>query len=145
MAPADDSTSLPTHPPTTPGRDLRAPRAWPRLDPPPHPGDRDRAVGRSALVGGVVGALVAALILGVVSLWPSGGETDDIVAGDTPVTSPSGPVPRIDVLAVLGNVEPSVVSIQTTSGIVDGQAGAGTGIILTADGLALTNAHVVGG
>lgn len=145
MAPADDSTSLPTQPPTTPGRELRAPQAWPSLDPPPHPGDRDRAVGRSALVGGVVGALVAALILGVVALWPSGGGTDDVAAGTTPVTSASGPVPRIDVLAVLGNVEPSVVSIQTTSGIIDGQAGAGTGIILTADGLALTNAHVVGG
>ena len=48
-------------------------------------------------------------------------------------------------LAVLGNVEPSVVSIQTTSAVVEGQAGAGTGIILTSDGLALTNAHVVAG
>lgn len=145
MAPADEPTSLPTQPPTTPARELHAPAAWPRLDPPPHPGDRDRAVGRSALVGGLVGALVAALILGVVSLWPTGGGSDDAAAPDTPVTSPTGPSPRIDVLAVLGRVEPSVVSIQTTSGIIDGQAGAGTGIILTSDGLALTNAHVVGG
>ena len=145
MAPADDSTSLPTQPPTTPSRELHAPAAWPRLDPPPHPGDRDRAVGRSALVGGAVGALVAALILGIVALWPSGDTSDDAAVGNTAVTSPNGPAPDIDVLAVLGNVEPSVVSIQTTSGIIDGQAGAGTGIILTSDGLALTNAHVVGG
>ncbi len=101
-------------------------------------------MGRSALVGGLVGALVAALILGVVSLWPTGGDSEP-VASETPVTSPDGPAPRIDVLAVLGRVEPSVVSIQTTSGIAEGQAGAGTGIILTSDGLALTNAHVVAG
>ncbi|WP_436793532.1 S1C family serine protease [Actinospongicola halichondriae] len=141
----DVSSPMPTSPPPARGRELHAPSAWPRLDPPPHPGDRDRAVGRSALVGGVVGALVAALILGVVALWPtSGGETDDAAAG-APVTSPEGPAPRIDVLAVLGRVEPSVVSVLTTSEIVDGQAGAGTGIVLTSDGLALTNAHVVAG
>ena len=149
MRPADEipaADEFPAAPPTTPTRDLRAPSAWPRLDPPPHPGDRDRAVGRSALVGGTVGAVVAALILGVVSLLPTGGGDDDVSATtDTPVTSPDGLAPRIDVLAVLGNVEPSVVSIQTTSGLAEGQAGAGTGIILTADGLALTNAHVVAG
>ncbi len=136
---------MPTSPPPTPGRALHAPSAWPRLDPPPHPGDRDRAVGRSALVGGLVGALVAALILGVVSLWPGDGGGAEEASATSPVTSSSGPAPRIDVLAVLGRVEPSVVSVQTTSEVVEGQAGAGTGIILTADGLALTNAHVVAG
>lgn len=143
MPPAEE---LPVSPPTSSSRELHAPSAWPRLDPPPHPGDRDRAVGRSALVGGSVGAVVAALILGVVSLWPTGGGDDvEAASPSAPVTSPDGQAPRIDVLAVLGNVEPSVVSIQTTSGVLEGQAGAGTGIILTSDGLALTNAHVVGG
>ncbi len=102
-------------------------------------------MGRSALVGGLVGALVAALILGIVSLWPTGGGDATAATSQTPVTSPDGAAPRIDVLAVLGRVEPSVVSVQTTSDALEGQAGAGTGIILTTDGLALTNAHVVAG
>ena len=144
MAPPDRDT-IPSTPPLRPERDLRAPSAWPRLDPPAHPGDRDRAIGRSALVGGVVGSLVAALILGAVALWPSTDGGDDTGLATTPVTSPNGSAPRIDVLAVLNQVEPSVVSVQTTSEVLEGQAGAGTGIILTSDGLALTNAHVVAG
>jgi S1-C subfamily serine protease len=142
---ATDPERLPPVPPVRPERDLDAPRAWPRLDPPPHPGDRDRAVGRSALVGGTVGALVAALVLGIVALWPSGDGDPEVDSSSAPVTSPDGSSPRIDVLAVLDRVEPSVVSIRTTSGTVDGQDGAGTGIVLTESGLALTNAHVVGG
>ncbi len=143
MAPQDDPWDIGlASPPVRPDRDLRAPAAWPRLDPPPHPGDRDRAVGRSALVGGLVGAIVALVILGVAALWPTG--TADEPATAPPITS-VGPSGGVDILAVLGRVEPSVVSVQTTSEIIDGQAGAGTGIILTADGLALTNAHVVAG
>ena len=142
---ADSTASIPDAPPTATGRELRAPDAWPRLDAPPHPGDRDRVLGRAALVGGVVGALVAALILGAVSLWPDGEASEDNAGTTSPVTMPGEPAPDVDVLAVLGRVEPSVVSVQTQSEILDGRQGAGTGIILTSDGLALTNAHVVGG
>ena len=146
VADRDATDAMPAAPPLRGERELGAPSAWPRLDPPPHPGDRDRAVGRSALVGGGVGAVIAALILGVASLWPTGGDADDTRAGDAPpVTSADGPAAPIDVLAVLNRVEPSVVSVQTTSSLAEGQAGAGTGIVLTADGLVLTNAHVVGG
>lgn len=142
---ASDRDLIPSTPPTRPERDLAAPSAWPRLDPPPHPGDRDRAVGRAALVGGTVGALVAALFLGVVALWPSGSDGGEAEVSSTPITSPDGTSPRIDVLAVLNQVEPSVVSVHTTSSVLEGQAGAGTGIVLTSEGLALTNAHVVAG
>ena len=148
MVPPDRDVSdpiLPSAPPLRPEREPDAPRAWPRLDPPPHPGDRDRAVGRSALVGGTVGAVVAALILGIASLWPTGDGEAEIGSDSAPVTSPDGPAPSIDVLAVLNQVEPSVVSVQTTNSLEEGQAGAGTGIILTSDGLVLTNAHVVAG
>jgi S1-C subfamily serine protease len=147
MAPDRDVTEpgLPSAPPLRRDREPDAPRAWPRLDPPPHPGDRDLAVGRSALVGGVVGAIVAALILGIASLWPTGDGEAETGTDAAPVTSPDGPAPSIDVLAVLNQVEPSVVSVQTTDSLEEGQAGAGTGIILTSDGLVLTNAHVVTG
>ena len=142
---AADPDAMPTAPPRRPERTLDAPAAWPRLDPPPHPGDRDRAVGRSALVGGTVGAVVAALILGIASLWPTGGDGQEVAGGAPAVTSPDGAPAAIDVLAVLNRVEPSVVSVQTTSSMAAGQEGAGTGIVLTADGLVLTNAHVVAG
>ena len=141
--PTRPAAGLPTAPPS---RDvlsaLDAPRAWPRLDPPPHPGDRDRAVGRSALVGGLVGAIVSLLILGVAALWPTGGGEAEQTDARTPITTAAG---GVDVGGVLSAVEPSVVSIETRSALLDGQAGAGTGIVLTADGLVLTNAHVISG
>jgi serine protease Do len=141
--PTGHGTAIPTAPPSRSTlSDLDAPRAWPRLDPPPHPGDRDRAVGRSALVGGLVGAVVSLLILGVAALWPTGGGDAEAAREQTPMTTATG---GVDVGSVLSAVEPSVVSIETRSSLLDGQAGAGTGIVLTADGLVLTNAHVIAG
>ncbi|MFP5322466.1 MAG: S1C family serine protease [Acidimicrobiia bacterium] len=134
---------VPTSPPTRgAAADLQAPRSWPRLDPPPHPGDRDRAVGRAGLVGGLTGAIVSLLILGVAALWPTGGDGETEAARTPVAASPTAPV---DVGAVLSAVEPSVVSIETRSALAEGQAGAGSGVILTADGLVLTNAHVIAG
>ena len=145
MPAPDEPTPGATLPPAPPTRDalaeLRAPRTWPRLDPPPHPGDRDRAVGRSALVGGVVGAVVALVILGIAALWPTGGGDGETVVDTS--SQDAGEV--VDVGAVLSAVEPSVVAIETRSALAEGQAGAGSGIVLTADGLVLTNAHVVAG
>ena len=142
---ATDETGvrLPASPPTRGALpDLAAPRSWPRLDAPPHPGDRDRAVGRAGLVGGLVGALVALLVLGVAQLWPTGGgDADDPSAASVA----PGATATVDVGAVLSAVEPSVVSIETRSTLSEGQAGAGSGIVLTEDGLVLTNAHVVAG
>jgi len=99
-------------------------------------------VGRSALVGGLVGAVVSLLILGIAALWPTSGGEAEATRERTPMTTAAG---GMDVGAVLSAVEPSVVSIETRSALLDGQAGAGTGIVLTADGLVLTNAHVIAG
>ncbi|MFP5576626.1 MAG: S1C family serine protease [Acidimicrobiia bacterium] len=141
--PTGHGTALPPVPPTRDAlSSLEPPRTWPRLDPPPHPGDRDRAVGRSALVGGLVGAVVSLLILGIAALWPTSGGEAEATRERTPMTTAAG---GMDVGAVLSAVEPSVVSIETRSALLDGQAGAGTGIVLTADGLVLTNAHVIAG
>lgn len=143
MSATDEPQITPPPPPAPPTRpamaDLGAPASWPRLEPPPHPGDRDRAVGRAGLVGGLVGALVSLMILGIAALWPSGGDGD----AARPIVPTGGAA--VDVGAVLSAVEPSVVSIETRSSIAEGQAGAGSGIVLTRDGLVLTNAHVVAG
>ena len=93
-------------------------------------------------MGGLVGAIVSLLILGVAALWPTGGGDAEQTATQTPITTAAG---GVDVGGVLSSVEPSVVSIETRSALLDGQAGAGTGIVLTADGLVLTNAHVIAG
>ncbi len=93
-----------------------------------------------------MGAVVAALVLGLVALWPSDDTPSAAVeTAAEPLVSDESNTTPIDVLAVLGRVEPSVVAIQTESDLTDGAAGAGTGIVLTETGLVLTNAHVVGG
>ena len=61
------------------------------------------------------------------------------------VTPRSDPLPRLDVEAVANDVAPSVVAVQSTL-VVDGREGEsmGTGVVVTADGEIITNAHVVG-
>ena len=55
-------------------------------------------------------------------------------------------LPRLDVEAIANDLAPSVVAVQSETWSVNGQAGEslGTGLIVTADGEIVTNAHVVG-
>ena len=56
------------------------------------------------------------------------------------------PLPPMDVLAAASVIGPSIVSVDTISEVSEGLLrGAGTGIVLTADGEIVTNAHVVDG
>ncbi len=61
-------------------------------------------------------------------------------------TGPEGVAPTMDIRAVLRKVEPSVVAIETglvsQNGGIFGR-GAGTGVIISDDGLVLTNNHVI--
>jgi serine protease Do len=91
----------------------------------------------AALVGGGVGAAVA-----------RNTSSKATPSASTPVTrqiqpAPAGGGPSTvakpgTIRAILAKVEPAVVSIRTADG-------AGTGMILSADGFVLTNAHVVSG
>ena len=117
------------------------PTGWPALDVPPAESVSAR---RAAMLGGVVGCIVAALLAAV--LWVTVGDDDSgSSTTDTPssIVAPGGT--EFDIQAVLAKVQTSVVSIETSRENIGGVfSGAGTGIVLTADGLVLTNAHVVG-
>ncbi len=140
--------------------------------PPPAPPEpvpsapKPRSTKRAALLGGVAGAVIAALVVGGIAV----ARDDDSSATSAPAASsgpanqsptepstaaneapaapsgPSGEAEALDIRAVLRKVQPSVVAIET--GVV-GQGGglfgrgAGTGVIISEDGLILTNNHVI--
>ena len=139
--------------------------------PPPAPPEpvpsapKPRSTKRAALLGGVAGAVIAALVVGGIAVT----RNDDSSATSAPAavsepsnqsstepsteaseapaapSGPSGAAEALDIRAVLRKVQPSVVSIET--GVV-GQGGlfgrgAGTGVIISEDGLILTNNHVI--
>jgi S1-C subfamily serine protease len=91
--------------------------------------------------------LVVALIAGM-----TGGLVAVVVTDDDPMAAPATTAPplagtALDIPALVERVTPVVVPIQTE---VEGRfgataSGAGTGIVVTADGEILTNAHVVAG
>ena len=106
----------------------------------PRRGRARRAVGLVALVavagatGGAVGATIA----------DRGDASTTRGTSVTPLVSTGGRTSNagLDVAAVLDAVEGAVADIQATG---PRQAGQGTGIVYSADGLVLTNAHVVEG
>jgi putative serine protease PepD len=138
------------------------PAAPPPTDPDSRPDpDRPRrdthGTMRAGLVGGLVGAVVAASVaVATVKLTDDSGSSPVSTVAAAPLStsgngSPAAPPaelggPALDIRTLLSKVEASVVDIEigqeTRSGAVQ-QVAAGSGVIISADGLVLTNAHVV--
>jgi S1-C subfamily serine protease len=141
----------------------------------PSPAPKGRSTKRAAVLGGVAGAAVAALIVGGVAVTRNDGSSNASAAPATtaapsassgsgsgsgsgssgssgsssaPSTIPGlqGVAPAMDIRAVLRKVEPSVVAIETNlvsqNGGIFGR-GAGSGVVISPDGLVLTNNHVI--
>ncbi|MGE3834790.1 MAG: S1C family serine protease [Acidimicrobiia bacterium] len=101
---------------------------------------RAAAIGVVALLAGATGAGIALAV--------DDGDTTvfrTTTASGDPVRSITLDGETLDVAGVVAKAGPSVVSIQTQVGGRIGGSAAGTGIVLTADGEILTNAHVVEG
>ena len=105
---------------------------------------KSRGWWRGAIAGAVTGALAASLIG---AAWFGDGQSN------TPVTEPAGAAAALmsatnDVHGVVEKAQASVVAIEfettTRRGPYTVQGtGAGSGVVISADGLVLTNAHVV--
>ena len=121
--------------------------AWAPPTPPsprgaPAPAERGARRWSTAFVGGIAGALVGALVAGgLVAAFDDDRTTvvrerGGVAAtrGATALESPG------DIREILDVVQPAVVRIDVETGL---RAGAGSGFVISSDGVIVTNAHVV--
>jgi S1-C subfamily serine protease len=149
------TTSLPTTPPTSPPTAGQSPPVFgetsdrPALAPlpplptraqPTHPaGPSSTVTPRVVVAVAVVSALVAAIIGASVVAIVDRSTSDGPTSGASQLAGG-----RLDIQALLRKAQPSVVSIHTGESSSAGVFGsAGSGVIISEDGLVLTNAHVV--
>lgn len=144
-APEDSATVSSPSPPTVPAPAWLG-GAWPAA-PVAAPTPRRRPVLTAAIAGAVVGALVAGILVTVLR--------DDRPVASGPAVTFSSNTSKIvrpaDIQSILARVQPAVVAIRTRTlslgdflRPVPGQ-GAGTGFVISEDGVVVTNNHVVAG
>jgi putative serine protease PepD len=121
------------------------PTAWPdpRL-PAPAAGPPERKQ-RSTALFAFTAFLVGAVLVGAAfAAYALGDSRDDQAAATTTTTRPLRAGDDLDIQKILDVARPSVVTIQT--GAPNSMfGGAGTGVVISNDGLILTNAHVIEG
>ena len=135
-APTETVPEPPRMPPAGP------PPAGGGTPPPPRPAGRGRVaalVVATALAAGAVGGVVGTKLTD-----DPGTASTATTAGRQVSTGPSSTVAgqALDLQGILAKAAPAVVTIRASG---PGGSGAGTGIVITADGEVLTNAHVVRG
>ena len=126
-------------PGSVPGEPLVTPPS--SLPPPPPP--RRRRPARAALVGGVSGALMAAIVsVGVVQLTDN-----DTTPKAAVVTASAMATSEFDVHSVLSKIGNAVVAVDVTEqgGFGRSTSAAGSGFIVSDQGYVVTNNHVVDG
>ena len=146
--------AVPSSPPTvepTPAGLGDASSFHPPAPPPPpveHQGGGEGPRWRSALTGGIAGAVIAAVVLlaAVGFGLDFDGGNDGGAGFDRPPLALEGE--ELDIQGVINAVQPGVVSLNV-EGVRDTQIGpqlvegAGSGMVIEPDGLVLTNAHVI--
>lgn len=142
-------------PPEVPPLPLDGPPLAGSTPPPPGPGlplSPDRPRGSRPGRAGTAAVLLAVALVG----GGAGSALTLVLDGDDPAAPAAGPTTAgrsvalggepLDVAGVVAKAGPAVVSIHVDVARGFGTAtGAGTGVVLTADGEVLTNAHVVDG
>lgn len=103
--------------------------------------EAERKSGRGMLIAGIVAAM---LVSGGLGGWVGAsvaGDSGGGLASPVSITQPEGQAPDGTVESVADKVLPSVVSIDVRS---QSGRGEGSGVVLTQDGMIITNNHVVG-
>jgi putative serine protease PepD len=134
----------PADPMSGPGPGPSASGAYPMAGPPPVVRTRPGAgTNRRILLGALVIALVAGLLgggLGSVIGYQVAANGGRLSVLDSPLPDADSAGPPSDVEAVAQKVLPSVVQMRVISGP---RSGAGSGMVISPDGLILTNNHVI--